>query len=277
MSEATPVCPECGGPMHLGGSSYGRAWECDRRLGIETWCPGVVPIADDEVLSSLQLAEDIARRAWGGSKDGAKTQAKYRRLSGPLRELAASLYCSGAEKRVLAEAAAIVERLAEAAELAKDRAKRQEKAKEAAREARYRQALGRLGPSFAPDPTRLEASVIDLLALDRYSDEGRFGGYDAIETFDAALRRRAGDARDPLDLLLRELAMDHQVLRDAIARNWSWLEAPIQDLHARLAKELPGLREAILAAPPVFLQGVRRLLAESEAANVVRLPTRRSP
>ena len=70
---------------------------------------------------------------------------------------------------------------------------------------------------------------------------------------------------------------NHQVLRDAIARNWSWHEAPIQDLHARLAKELPGLREAILAAPPVFLQGVRRLLAESEAANVVRLPTRRSP
>lgn len=263
--------------MHLVGSSYGRSWECDQRQSTTSWCPGVIRIEDDDSLSELQIAEDIARRGWGGSKDSAKAQAKYRRLSGPLRELAVSPYLSGAEKRVLAEAVGIVERLAEAAELAKDRSKRQEKAKEAAREGKYRQALGLLGPSFAPDPTRLEASVIDLLALDRYSDEGRFGGYDAIETFDAALRRRAGGARDPLDLLLRELAMDHQVLRDAIARNWSWYEAPIQDLHARLAKELPGLREAILAAPPVFLQGVRRLLAESASANVVRLPTRQSP
>jgi len=71
--------------------------------------------------------------------------------------------------------------------------------------------------------------------------------------------------------------MDHQTLRDAIARIWSWRSEPIQDLHTRLTAELPGLREAILAAPPVFLQGVRRLLAESEAPNVVRLPTRRAP
>lgn len=277
MSDATPVCPECGGPMHLVGSSYGRSWECDQRQGTTSWCPGVIRIEDDDALSELQIAEDIARRAWGGSKDSAKAQAKYRRLSGPLRELTLSPYLSGAEKRVLAEAGAIVERLAEAAELAKDRAKRQEKAKEAEREARYRQAIGLLGPSFAPDPTRIEVSVIALLALDRYSDEGIFGDYGAIETFDAALRRRAGGEQSPLDRLLRELAMDHQTLRDAIARSWSWRSEPIQDLHARLTAELPGLREAILAAPPVFLQGVRRLLAESEAPNVVRLPIRRSP
>lgn len=29
----------------------------------------------------------------------------------------------------------------------------------------------------------------DRVALDRYSNEGRFDSYDAIETFDAALRR----------------------------------------------------------------------------------------
>jgi hypothetical protein len=273
--EGIPVCPECGGPMHLESSAYGRAWECDRRQGVGPWCAGVIRIEDDDSLSDLQIAETLARRAWGGSADSAKAQAKYRRLSGPLRDLAESPYLSRVEKRVLADAAAIVQRLAEAAELAKDQAKRQEKAKEAAREARYRQALGLLGRSFTPDPTRIEASVIDLLTLDRYSDDGRFGDYTTIETFDAALRRRAGSDPTPLDRLLRELAMAHQDLRDTIARSWSWRTEPIQDLHARLTAELAVLREAILAAPPVFLQGVWRLLAESEAPNVVRLPIRR--
>ena len=276
MSAGTPVCPECGGPVHLTGSSYGRTWECDRRQGAESWCPGVIPITDDEVLTELQIAEAIARRAWGGSKDSLKEQAKYRRLNGPLTELALSPYLSGQEKRVLAEARVIVARLAEAAELAKDRAKRQEKAKETAREARYRQVLGLLGPSFAPNPARLEASVIELLALDRYSDEGTFGGYGSIEAFEAALLRRAGDDQSPLDLVFRSLVSSHQVLRDAIARNWSWRDQPLDDLHTRLSNELPKLREAILASPPVFLQGVRRLLAESDSANVVRLPTSRS-
>jgi hypothetical protein len=77
--------------------------------------------------------------------------------------------------------------------------------------------------------------------------------------------------------LLRSLVSSHQVLRDAIARNWSWREQPLEDLHTRLSNELPKLREAILASPPVFLQGVRRLVAESDSANVVRLPRRRSP
>ena len=276
MSSGTPVCPECGGPVHLTGSSYGRTWECDRRQGAEPWCPGVIPITDDEVLTELQIAEAIARRAWGGSKDSLKEQAKYRRLNGPLTELTLSPYLSGHEKRVLAEARGIVARLAEAAELAKDRAKRQEKAKETAREARYRQALGLLGPSFAPNPARLEASVIELLALDRYSDEGTFGGYGSIEAFETALLRRAGEDQNPLDLVFRSLVSSHQVLRDAIARNWSWRDQPLEDLHARLSNELPKLREAILASPPVFLQGVRRLLAESDSANVVRLPTSRS-
>jgi hypothetical protein len=42
----------------------------------------------------------------------------------------------------------------------------------------------------------------------------------------------------------------------------------VEDLHARLTEALPGLREAIFASPPIYLQGVRRLLAESESDNV---------
>ena len=77
-----------------------------------------------------------------------------------------------------------------AAELAKDRAKRQEKRREAEREARLRQALGLLGPSLAPDPTRLEASAVEMLALGRFAERHQFMGWDSIEEMEASLRRR---------------------------------------------------------------------------------------
>lgn len=277
MIEATPVCPECGGHMHLVGSSYGRAWECDQRQGTTSWCSGVIRIEDDDSLSELQIAEDIARRAWGGSKDSAKTQTKYRRLSGPLRELALSPYLSGAEKRVLADAGAIVARLAEAAELAKDRAKRQEKAKEAAREARYRQALGLLGPSLAPDPTRLDASAVDLLALARFAEQDRFLAWESMEELEASLRRLAMGGKTLVDALFSDMVSGHQTLREDLAREWSFGVEPVEDLNARFTEALPGLREAILVSPPVYLQVVRRLLAETASDNVVRLAPRRNP
>ena len=274
MTEAIPVCPECGGPMHLTGSSYGRSWECDRGDGVDSWCSGVIAIADDEILTVLQIAELIARRSWGGSQDSAKQQTKYRRLSNALQELTKSPFLSGSEKGTLGDARAIVERLAEAAELAKDRVKRNERIKEDEREARYRKAYGLLGTSFAPDPTRLEASVVDLLALDRYSDDGWFSGYESVETFETALRRKSGGDQNPLDVLIRDLVSGHQALRDTIARDWSRRDESLDDLHTQFLEAVRRLREEILRSTPVFLQGVRRLLTETESANVVRLAPR---
>jgi hypothetical protein len=276
MKDGIPACPECGGPMHLEKTAYGRAWECDRRLGL-TWCSGVIQIQDDDPLSELQIAEAIARRALTGSKDYQQQQARYRRVSGPLGEIAGSPYLSGPERKTLQEARAIVERLARAAELAKDRAKRQEKRREAEREARLRQALGLLGPSLAPDPTRLEVSAVELLALARVVERLHFRDWDSIEEMEASLRRRSRGEQPLIDILFADLMDHYQTLRQDLARDWSLGQTPVEELHARLTAAMPGLREAILASPPVYLQVVRRLLAETQAENVVRLPPRRVP
>jgi hypothetical protein len=255
--------------MHLERTAYGRAWKCDRRLGV-TWCKGVIEIHDDDPLSELQIAESIAR-------NHQQQQAKYHRVSGPLGEIAGSPYLSGPERRALQEAQAIIERLARAAELAKDRAKRQEKRREAEREERLRQALALLGPSLVPDPTRLEASAIELLALDRFAGRHQFMEWDSIGEMEASLRRRGRGEQSLIDVLFANLIDRHQTLRQDLARDWSFSPTSVEELHAELTAVLPGLREAILASPPIYLQVVRRLLAETRSENVVHLPPRRVP
>ena len=277
MSDATPVCPECGGPMHLESTAYGRAWVCARGTSITNRCNGRIPLAEDQALTELQLADEIARDLWGNAKESANQQAKYRRMATPLRELAKSKLLSVAERWTLSEGAAIIERLANAAELAKDRAKRQQKLKEVQRQDRYRKAMGLLGPSLAPDPSRLEASVVTLLALARFSEQDRFLSYERVEDVEAALRREIMGEQTIVDALFRDLVSGHETLRQSLARDWSDSTVPIEDLHAKLTEALPGLRDAILAAPPAYLQAVRLLLAEDTSGNVVRLSSRRFP
>jgi hypothetical protein len=263
--------------MHLTGSAYGRAWKCRQGQEAGSGCLGAILLNEEDSLTSLQIAEDIAGCGGAGSEGDAMGQGGYRSLSEALSGLGRSPYLSSAEKRLLAEAAAIVDRLAEAADLARDADRRKERLEEADREARYRQALGLLGPALAPDPIRLEASAVALLALDRYSGAGQFDDADPVEDADPVQRLQAAADQNPLDLLFRDLVSAHQRLREAIARDWSARPEPLEDLHAHLSSELPRLRAAILASPPAYLYGVRRLLADSETANVVWLPTHRSP
>ena len=277
MTNRIPACPDCGGPMRLTGSAYGRAWRCRQGQDAGSGCQGAIPLTKEDGLTSLQIAEDLAGRDGTGSEGDAMGQGGYRSLSEALGGLSRSPYLSSAEKRLLAEAGAIVDRLAEAADLARDADRRKEQFEEADREARYRQALGLLGPALAPDPSRLEASAVALLALDRYSGAGQFDDADPVEDADPVPRLQAAADQNPLDLLFRDLVSAHQRLREAIARDWSGRPEPIEDLHTHLSSELPRLRAAILASPPAYLYGVRRLLAESETANVVWLPTHRSP
>jgi len=260
--------------MHLAASAYGRSWECDQHESVASWCPGAIQIVDDEVLTDLQIAEAIARRSTDESNSSPQEQSRYRSISGPLRELTKNPYLSGPEKRVLDEATAIVERLTDAADLAQDQDKRQERGGQVEQERRYWQAMGLLGPSLAPDPTRLESSVIDLLALDSFSGEDQFGDYDTIEAFEIRLQRGAVGDQEPIDTLMRSLASGHQSLRESLARSWSSHTEPVKYLYAEFYSALPGFRQAILSSPPVFLQGVRRLLAKSESTNVVRLSPR---
>lgn len=140
-----------------------------------------------------------------------------------------------------------------------------------------RKAMGLLGPSLAPDPTRLEASAIDLLALARFAEQDRFLAWNSVEPLDETLRWQAGGERASIDALFADLVAGHQTLRHALASEWSFGQTPVEELHARFMAALLGLREAILADPPAYLQVVRRLLAETQADNVVRLVPRRGP
>ncbi|AGA92389.1 hypothetical protein Thimo_3737 (plasmid) [Thioflavicoccus mobilis 8321] len=283
MKDGIPTCPDCGGPMHLESSAYGRAWECDRRVGVGGGCEGAIQLREDDELTELQIAEAIARRTLGGDSSAHRQgQPEYHHVIGPLEEIARSGYLSGPQRRVLEEARVIVKRLASAAALAKDQARRQEKAREAAVEGRCRQAMGLLGPSLAPDTTRLEASVVDLLALARFGGDACSTGpdilaNDSIEALENLLSSRAaGEQRTAADVIFADLLSAHQGLREGISRDWSARSEPIEDLHARFIATLPRLREAILSSPPPYLQVVRRLLAEIAPDNVVPLAPRLS-
>ena len=276
MKDGIPVCPECGGPMHLESSPYGRAWECDRRSGSDSPCAGIIQIQDDDELTELQIAELIAKHSpIGESGEQAQDEPRYRSLSSSLGEIAQSRYLSGRQRRVIAEAHAIVEHLANAAELATDGEKRQKKAGEAEREKRFQQALGLLGPSLAPDPNRLEASVIDLLALARFGDQGRLLAEDSAETLEARFQVQVSGEQTPLDRLFADLVSVHQEMRRGIAGEWSLSDEPIQSLHHKLTAAFPRLREDLLASPPVYLQVARRLIAETTSENVVPMAPRR--
>ena len=191
--------------------------------------------------------------------------------------MARSGYLSSPQRRVLEEARVIVERLASAAALAKDQARRQEKVREAAMKERFRQAMGLLGPSLAPDTTRLESSVVDLLALSRFGGDActtvpDILANDSIEELENLVSSRAaGEQCTAADVIFADLVSAHQGFREGISRDWSAHSEPIEDLHARFIATLPGLREAILSSPPPYLQVVRRLLAETAPDNVVPL------
>ena len=66
-------------------------------------------------------------------------------------------------------------------------------------------------------------------------------------------------------------------MRSMQSRDWASSAEPLADLSARLAEKLPALREAILAAPPMLLLGVRHVLDDGVPPKVVRLPVREAP
>jgi len=141
--------------------------------------------------------------------------------------------------------------------------------------------MGLLGPSLAPDSTRLEASVIDLLALARFGADGCSPAPNIladgnIEELDNDLRRRAMGERTPIDVMFADLVSAHQRLREAISKEWSARSEPIEDLHAGFITALPGLREGILASPPTYLQLARSLIDAVTSDNVVPLASRRT-
>lgn len=100
---------------------------------------------------------------------------------------------------------------------------------------------------------------------------------DPIDAVESALECLIEGEQSFLDLVFRDLVSCYERLREAIARDWSCRLEPIENLHAHMSSELPRLRAVILAALPAYIKGVRRLLAESETANVVWLPPYRSP
>jgi hypothetical protein len=247
--------------MHLERSAYGRTWECDRGRDLRSRCAGLIRVEDREPLTDLQLATAMARRSFGGSKERAKDQARYRRLVTSLRELEASPYLSSPEREGLAEARGTVERLAKAAALAKDRVKRQEKAAEAEREARYRERR--------PDSWRCPIPSIRTAWRPPSSTCWRWIATPTRTGSFSPSRSRASrtgcagvppPSRAPWTSCCASWRPHQEQVRAHVARDWASSAEPLADLSARLAEGLPALREAILAAPPMLLLGVRHVL-----------------
>lgn len=277
-----PRCPDCHGPMHLDSSAYGRAWVCDRRAEVSGGCQGNVQLRGDDELTELQLAELISQQSLDNAPETSrKTHLSYREVINALETIAKKGYLSDQQRGVLQKALGIVERLADADELSKNPAGLQEKAADEAMEQRFQQAMGLLGPSFAPDPMRLEASVIDLLALALFGAEACSLGPEiltelSIETLDNDLQRRSSEGDSLLDALFADLVAMHQRLRESVARAWSARSETIEDLHGGFIEALPGLRERILTTPPAYLQRARCLIDEDTSDNVVPLAPRRT-
>ena len=95
-----------------------RSWQCTGRFKTPN-CSTSRPSADDERLPT----EVIARASMQGSDNGdelAKDQTKYRRAAGSLDKVVdESLYLCGEERDALREAARILRRPGDAAEVAK--------------------------------------------------------------------------------------------------------------------------------------------------------------
>ncbi|MEA3643022.1 MAG: hypothetical protein VBE63_24225 [Lamprobacter sp.] len=204
-----------------------------------------------------------------------------REVANALAGIAKSGYLSHQQRDVLQQALGIVSLLADAVELARDQARLQEKAADEAMEERFQQAMGLLGPSLAPDPTRLEASVIDLLALALFGGEACAPGPEilserSIQAWDNDLRDSSSSADALLDRLFADLVAAHQHLRASISRTWSARAEPIEDLHAGFTEALPGLRQHILATSPASLELARRLLDQDRSDKVVAFAPRRS-
>lgn len=277
-----PRCPECHGPMHLDSSAYGRAWVCDRKAEVEGGCQGTVQLRGDDELTELQLAELILRQPSDNASEAyIKTLLNYREVADALAGIAKTGYLSHQQRDVLQQALGIVGRLADAVELSRDHARLQKKAADEAIEQRFQQAMGLLGPSLAPDPTRLEASVIDLLALALFGSEASAPDLEVLsersmQALDNDLRDSSYGADALLDRLFADLVAAHQHLRASISRTWSTRAEPIDDLHAGFTEALPGLREHILATSPASLELARRLLDQDRSDNVVALAPRRS-
>ena len=119
-------CPACGRPMRIVVRAGRRSWSCTGRTASPA-CTFEQGIADDIRLS----ADDIAQAALYGRDNGdqlARDQAAHRRTAGALERVDAdSPYLSGKERDLLRQAATVLRRLGEAAEVAKRQKKQREK------------------------------------------------------------------------------------------------------------------------------------------------------
>ena len=111
-------CPECGRPVRISMRSGRRYWTCTGRYQSPS-CSFEKAIPDDE-----RLATELIAKASMQSRDNGDQLARTRRSTGATPVVSTkvvdeSLYLSGPERDVLRQAAGILRRLGDAAEVAK--------------------------------------------------------------------------------------------------------------------------------------------------------------
>ena len=260
-------CPECGRPVRISMRSGRRYWTCTGRYQSPS-CSFEKAIPDDE-----RLATELIAKASVQSRDNgdqlAKDQAKYRRNAGGLDKVVdESLYLSGPERDVLRQAAGILRRLGDAAEVAKRKKKQWEKAREAQATRRREEVHKALKARYLDAGLSVGDRYLVLSALARRNQsEPLFSRERLQRVFDHALVKREPFAK----ALERELDFD---LRSAIDEEAQFvgyghgdIAAALHDLFVDVDQRLSDLRET----EDLMLTAIADKLAVADDPKIVPL------
>ena len=236
-------CPDCGRAVRVALRSGRRYWSCTGRYQSPS-CSFEKAIPDDE-----RLATEVIAKASVQSRDNgdqlAKDQAKYRRNAGGLdKVIEESLYLSGPERDVMRQAASILRRLGDAAEVAKRKKKQWEKAREAQATRRREEVYKALKARYLDAGLSAGDTYLVLSALARRNHSEPLFSRERLQTvFDHSLVKREPFAQ----ALKRELDFDLRRAIEEEARFVGYghgdMAAALRDLFADIDQRLPDIRE----------------------------------
>lgn len=257
-------CPDCGKPMKVKRLKNNvRVWTCTNDYGRDA-CYGTVPIDGDEQLSIGTMAEGMARAAFTDSSEHAKKQSSYRRIAGSLGKLRVGQeYLSDTELRTLDDAAAILQRLGDAAEKAKKVKKRLEQEEEARRTKRAAEACQLLDARYESD--KLVTWAGNILTLYRLQP-----GYNLEPIRLDDLERLTRDAASPITRAIRNfLFRAYRDVRDELVSHIVYEKRPVDELVAIVVEKFPTA--PLTAQDRAVLDTIEQLVQVEETENVERL------
>lgn len=264
------LCPTCGRPMRIKRDTRGgharRIWRCPNwsSLGRDT-CLTEYEVDPDEQLSTQDIAEDMAREAFGSSQEQGRKQASFRRIAGMLNNMEGLHYLAEDELQALKAAAAVCERLGSASERAK-KAKKRIEDEEAQRQAQRRRALDKQieGLFTATDLVTLAANTLALRQI-----ENRHAPWQA--GWVKSLQRKLPADTTLLDVVTREIRLEFDDACRHLAGSLAWRDEPVERLMRDTQQQFETARDYVFRVQGTVLDELREMLAVESGANIVRL------